>query len=315
MASADYDDAIKKLKEGNIIDAGKGFYSAAKEFISSKIDELWVVVKNGQSSFQLGLRDKKIQEKTAKNINTFYRKAHTPVKDFIVGDRINFGDIVKRYSSSVAKDKFQRLIATVELHEAGVGSSDDEDSHPFYSILCNANGTVDFGFGQVNTISWIGRNVKNTHFKGPCEGMVDPVIIRQATDICQGVKNSSANKAIRAAVIKYFRSKNSDPIRDPRSPFNPITNATCTYKHLQADLSSVKRYKSCDQLHVDGLPVFKCVGSPSEFDYWTLALVEYGGSTDKAIKSGIRYKGTTLEAYISEFRSAYVILYGDRPPF
>jgi hypothetical protein len=318
MASADYDNAIKNLKEGNIIDAGKGFYSAAKEFIKGKISELTILVKSGQSSFQLGLRDKYVDEKTIKHVNTFYRKAQTTVKDFIVGDRISFGDMVKRYSSNVTKDDIQRLIATVELHEAGVGSSDKEDSHPFYSILCNTNCTVDFGFGQINTISWIGQDKKGIHFKGPCEGMVDPIIIKKATEKCQSMcrPNDDLHKEIRAEIIRYFRDKNSDPIRDPHSPFNPITNATCTYKHLKADLIAViNRYDNCNKLRADNLPVFKCVGTPSKFDYWTLALVEYGGNTNKAIKSGIRYGNTTLDEYISEFRSAYVILYGDRPPF
>lgn len=320
MASANYDDAIKKLKEGNIVDAGKGFYTAAKDFIKSKINELMVLVKSGQSSFQLGLRDQKekVDEYTAKNISSFYNRARTMVTDFIVGDKILYGDMVKRYASSATKDDFQRLIATVELHEATVGASDKVDSHPFYSILCNDNCTVDFGFGQVNTISWIGLDKNGHHNKGPCEGMVDPVVIRKATEMCQSMckPNNDLHKGIRAYIINYFRSKNSDPIRDPHSPFNPFVNAACTYKHLQADLSNVKnRYDNCNKLRVNGLPVFRCVGSPSKFDYWTLTLVEYGGNTDKALKSNVRYKGTSLEEYISEFRSAYTVLYGDRPPF
>jgi hypothetical protein len=320
MASANYDEAMKNLKEGNIVDAGKGFYTAAKDFIKSKIHELMALVKSGQSSFQLGLRDKEemVNKYTVENISSFYKKAHTPVRDFIVGDKIPYGDIVKRYASSTTKDDFQRLIATVELHEAAVGGTDNPDDHPFYSILCNSNCTVDFGFGQVNTISWIGKDVKGHHNKGPCEGMVDPVVIRKATEMCQSIckPNNNLHKGIRAYIINYFRSKNSDPIRDPHSPFNPFVNAACTYKHLQTDLLNVrKRYDNCDKLHVNGLPVFRCVGSPSKFDYWTLTLIEYGGNTDNAIKKNIRWGKTTLEAYISEFRSAYTVLYGDRPPF
>jgi hypothetical protein len=316
MSEADFQYAVQQAKEFKFDQAALGFAAAAKEFTVSKYYSL---VYAGKSSYRLNIN----QDVGSKTMANFLAKARRQAPDYYQGKVVQVGSMVIAYPQIVAKSlnindsSLQRLVSTVQLHESA--------NNPQLSILCNYNGTVDFGMGQVNAVSWQSKQL--------CYGMVDDALIRTANNLCkqygfgnktnalirQTLINMIAGKSLDSVIKSYSDVTNQDIIKavaNKKSPFNPITNTTCSYKHLQYDLVTAQRlYKTCDQLREGSKTRFTCPGSkPTEFDYWAIALVNYGGNTKKVLYTGRRF-GSTIDDYINEFRSAYVVLYGDRPPF
>lgn len=316
MSEADFQYALQQAKEFKFDQAALGFAAAAKEFTVSKYYNL---VYAGKSSYRLNI-DPKTGSQTMSN---FVVKARRQTPDYYQGKIMQVGSMVIAYPEMVAKmlhvndPSLQRLVSTVQLHESG--------NIPELSILCNTNGTVDFGMGQVNAVSWESKQL--------CYGMVEDALITTANNLCkkygfgnktnalirQTLINMIAGKSLNSIIKDYTDLTNKDVIKAvtyEKSPFNPITNTKCSYKHLQYDLATAHHlYKTCEQLREGSKTRFTCPGDkPSDYDYWTVAIVNYGGNTKNVLYTGKRF-GSTLDNYINEFRSAYVVLYGDRPPF
>jgi hypothetical protein len=212
-------------------------------------------------------------------------------------------------------------VATVQLHEASVDKKGNEQ----LSLLCNDNSSVDFGIGQVNTVSW----------GDLCKGMADGDIVRTATDICSKYRKNpnyykqkygkiingklqfNINSFIVETLVQSYKGE-ANLVRYEKSPFNPIVNSRCTYRHLESDFQTARRmFPDCRSL--ESVDRFRCSGDPT-FDYAAVALMAYGGLRKQMLVNNVRLKSggevkQTFDDYMAEFRAAYSAIYKEPPPF
>jgi hypothetical protein len=328
-AKADYDYAKDEFNQGNYLNAAKGVFNAAVNFVASKVDEILGYMSKSSGSYKIDT-NRLVHNKNLRNVAlTFASKSKTIATDYYDGEKpIPLGQMVLKYSSIVGPSGKgsirQRLVATIQFHEA----NDSKDAQ--LSILCNNDSrhSVDFGIGQVNTVSWSGN--------GTCKGMVDEDIIATATKKCMDYythpqnyidpttgKKVNINVYIQRLLENKYGGK-TNLVRNPRSPFNPITNTACSYRHLNADFQTAySLFRTCSSLESVSGGKFRCSGSPDpDFDYAAVALIAYGGITKGIISSGIRLQNRntgeiiqTIDDYLAEFRAAYAALYKEPPPF
>lgn len=332
-AKADYDYAKDEFGQGNYLNAAKGMVNAVVNFTKSEVDVVLKNILQSRGSFQvdeskfavrIGNRKRTLQD-VAKE---FASKSMQTAIDYYDNDkRIPLGQLVMKYSSMIGAERNatplrQRLVATIQLHE-----SDNTNGNAQLSILCNndTEHTVDFGIGQVNVKSW-------TSF---CKDLVDQgkgSIVATAFEKCQdyhihpeNYRDPRTGKLIRfkTYIIELFKNKYGSEealVRNPRSPFNPITNSKCTYRHLEEDFIEVsKMFQNCQSIQVTSMGKFRCTGNP-EFDYNALALMKYGGLNKRMLARDVRLGSgdnvtQTFDDYMAEFRAAYAALFKEPPPF
>jgi hypothetical protein len=165
--------------------------------------------------------------------------------------------------------------------------------------------------------------------------MVDEEIVLKATKKCIDYHEHPENYRhpitgeqvnINVYILKYLENEYGGKInlvRNPKSPFNPITNTMCSYKHLKADFKVAYGQKySCSELQRLSNNRFACTPQTQEFDHTAIALIAYGGIKDWMIREGVRLKNSktgkiyqTIDDYLAEFRASYAALFKEPPPF
>lgn len=331
-ALADMEYAKQQFNQGNYINAAKGVFYAVKNFVSSKADEILGYMMQSRGSFVID-QSKITHKRGIKGIGDiakeFADKSKEPAIDYYDGGKtIPLGQMAIKYSSMIGAERNatplrQKLVATIQLHEAA-----NYYGNAQLSILCNSDKTVDFGIGQVNTKSWksICKDLVNVDFQNKERSIValatdicenPQTYIKKYSDIVKGKKKFNINSFI-LEILKLNFGGEIGLTRDPRSPFNPITNSRCTYRHLDEDFNTVRRNYSCSTMEWTGR--FRCSGNPSDYDYTALALMQYGGLKKGMLKNDIRLGKPgavqqTFDDYMAEFRAAYAALFKEPPPF
>jgi len=328
-AAADIEYTKQQFNQGNYINAAEGVFHAAKNFVSSTVNEILGYIAKSKGSFILDQRNITVK-KGIRGIEDiaklFADKSKSKAIDYYSGgEYVPLGQMVLRYSSVEAEPNVnplrQRLVATIQLHE-----SDNKHGQAQLSLLCNGDKTVDFGIGQVNTRSWL---------DGSCKGMADKDIVNTATKICAEYRlnpndfkcrygkiiNGKCELNVNAYIVELLvRSYGGEVnlVRNPTSPFNPILNARCTYRHLNEDFKTATRlFPNCKSLEAVGR--FRCTGN-LDSDYTAVALMAYGGLKKEWLINNARLRSgdtviQTFDDYMAEFRSAYAALYKEPPPF
>jgi len=306
--------AKDQFSQGNYWEAFKGAVSAGVSYVASKAIDIYNYILRSKGSYRVEESRLQLHKSAASVAENFAQKSkHIAIDHFDGGKKIPLGEMVLKYAMAGAQNNGtvykQRLVATVQLHESAY-------TKPQLSLLCNTNGTVDFGIGQVNTVSW----------NGVCRGMVDINIITTVTNKCgEYLKNPGSFKVdgkkvgFGTFIIKYFEryyNLNETALtRLPNSPFNPIVNSRCTLKHLEEDFRIAQRSYKCENLYKISRGKFACTPQTMQYDYTAVALMVYGGVNYKMLASGVRYGNQTFDDYMTEFRAAYAALFREPPPF
>jgi len=307
--------AEEQFSQGNYWEAFKGAVSAGVSYVASKAIDIYKYILGSKGSYRVEESRLRLHKKSIGSVaeNFAQKSKHIAIDHFDGGKKIPLGEMVLKYAMAGAQNNGtvykQRLVATIQLHESAY-------TKPQLSLLCNTNGTVDFGIGQVNTVSW----------EGICRGMVNMDIITTATNLCRQYRANPDSFIVdgkkvgfNTFTIKYFerhRNLNETALtRLPNSPFNPIVNSRCTLRHLEEDFKIAQRSYKCENLYKISRGKFACTPQTMQYDYTAVALMVYGGVNYKMLASGVRYGNQTFDDYMAEFRAAYAALFREPPPF
>jgi hypothetical protein len=329
-ASADMEYAKQQFNQGNYLNAVEGVFNAVKNYVSSTVNEILGYMTKSSGTFVIDEARMAGHKNLREVAKLFADKSTKMAIDYYDGGKaIPLGQMVLKYPSIVGASQnqnpaiIQRLVSTVQLHEAT-----NYDGKAQLSLLCNTDSTVDFGIGQVNTRSWLPPY-------GSCKGMVDENIVRTATNICADynshkqdyyakygkVVNGKLRFNINSFIVELLvrnHGGEANLVRDEKSPFNPIVNSKCTYRHLRADFDTVTRIYKCEVREWTGR--FRCSKNSEGSDYIALTLMQYGGLKKEMLRRNIRLGRPgavqqTFDDYMAEFRAAYSALYKEPPPF
>jgi hypothetical protein len=330
-AKADLDYAKEEFNQGNYLNATKGAMNAIGNYVAAGVDKILEYMAQSKGSYRIDPHRLVGHKGDLKSVAlTFASKSKTIVTDYYDGgQKIPLGQMVLKYSFAVGSSRGekplrQRLVATIQFHEA------NNSKNAQLSILCNDDRrhSVDFGIGQVNTVSWSDT--------GPCKGMVDENIVNDATRECQRYHSNPQQYidpvtgkpvSINVYILRMLENKYGgieNLVKNPKSPFNPITNTMCSYRHLDADYATARNlFRSCSSLESISGGKFRCSGSSNlDSDYAAVALIAYGGITKEMVALGIRLRNKktgeikqTIDDYLAEFRASYSALFKEPPPF